>query len=727
MRTKEDTTDLNIDLNSKQACRTVAFACAVTLFAAVIAFWPPIFLRIGYVWDDVETIKQVASYNNWRSAGSLFSKDYFSTFQELSYRPVATFTYFVDRAAPVSDVLAHRIMQLTLHALCSVLMCILALRLFRSAFWAGIVGVLFAVHPIHAEVVDVLAFREDLLATLFALTSGLLLLHSMSKDNRMWKAIIGVLLATITFALAVFSKESAAPFPAFVLLCVIFLPDGSKSLRSRLLRTLPLWIVLIGYLLVRFVYMKNPQESTVGFHGGSFFAALLTGIEAYGRSFLIVALPRHLSVEYVIVPRFSGALVFGASLLIATLVAILLLRRRAPLVSFGLAWFVLAFSPVSNLVPIANPMADRYLYLPSAGLILALAAICRTTRLHALRIVTLLMILAVPLALLTTERNSLWARSSSEPVWRKSLEVSPDATGIRATLTGFYSGRSLTQQANRQRKKVEALFTKLLKSTDAAGHAVLLYNLGVGAMQSGEHENARTYFERAIALGTDFPRAVHNLSILDMRTGNYDNAEKLLLGLLKTHPGFVDAHVTLGDLYRTQGEFRAAISAYRQAYALQPKTSGILKALGTAQKEAGDKHDALKTFDELVRLYPKDEEAVFLLATAHEMTGNLEAALRNYLHAVSLNPRFAASLNAAASIQYRRKNYADSAKLFRGVIAIDPRSTIAHFNLALCYRLLGKHEKALEHLELAHHYCDPRNPMRARISRELNTTRRAIP
>ena len=52
------------------------------------------------------------------------------------------------------------------------------------------------------------------------------------------------------------------------------------------------------------------------------------------------------------------------------------LRRSAPLVSLGVAWFLVTILPVSNLViPAGVILAERTLYLPSAGLSIVLAGL----------------------------------------------------------------------------------------------------------------------------------------------------------------------------------------------------------------------------------------------------------------------------------------------------------------------------------------------------------------
>jgi tetratricopeptide (TPR) repeat protein len=57
------------------------------------------------------------------------------------------------------------------------------------------------------------------------------------------------------------------------------------------------------------------------------------------------------------------------------------MRRRAPAVSFGLSWFAIGLFPVSNvLVPTGILIAERTLFLPSVGFIVAMAGLAAELR-----------------------------------------------------------------------------------------------------------------------------------------------------------------------------------------------------------------------------------------------------------------------------------------------------------------------------------------------------------
>ncbi len=77
---------------------------------------------------------------------------------------------------------------------------------------------------------------------------------------------------------------------------------------------------------------------------------------------------------YVSVKGLLGAALIGAAVWTAMSFAGSADRNRR-LIALGIFWYVIALIPVSNLVPTSTKMADRYLFVPSVGAVLALLAI----------------------------------------------------------------------------------------------------------------------------------------------------------------------------------------------------------------------------------------------------------------------------------------------------------------------------------------------------------------
>jgi hypothetical protein len=109
---------------------------------------------------------------------------------------------------------------------------------------------------------------------------------------------------------------------------------------------------------------------------------------------------------------------------IAAIAAAIWIRRSAPLVAFGIVWFVTALAPTS-LVPLRDPMMEQRVYVAAPGLLLAVAAACSrplATR-RTVRLVALVAVLV--LAALARARNAVW----SEPVglWQEAVRRAPNA------------------------------------------------------------------------------------------------------------------------------------------------------------------------------------------------------------------------------------------------------------------------------------------------------------
>src|SRR5262249_41520927 len=120
-------------------------------------------------------------------------------------------------------------------------------------------------------------------------------------------------------------------------------------------------------------------------------------------------------------PLFSGE-VLGASILLLGLIALGVWTWRSQrfwAVGLGLLWVGVFMLPVSNLVPMMQYMAERFLYTPIVGWIIALAfLLSMLPRRYGPVLAGALIVLWIPVA---WDRSSVWeddlslfARSSAE-------------------------------------------------------------------------------------------------------------------------------------------------------------------------------------------------------------------------------------------------------------------------------------------------------------------------
>jgi tetratricopeptide (TPR) repeat protein len=124
--------------------------------------------------------------------------------------------------------------------------------------------------------------------------------------------------------------------------------------------------------------------------------------------------------------------IVGAAVLAALLWLAAGWRRREPLITFGIAWFLLVLIPSAALIVVADkgqPMAEHRVYLASCGLFLAVAAawvqVVQYLTLNVRRPIAVgaVIVAVAGLGTLTVVRNGVW----SDPVrlWQDAARKAP--------------------------------------------------------------------------------------------------------------------------------------------------------------------------------------------------------------------------------------------------------------------------------------------------------------
>lgn len=275
--------------------------------------------------------------------------------------------------------------------------------------------VFFAIHPVVSEVVNVVSYREDLFATIFLTTSftlyllykerarkHILLCDPLQKGDLSRFSLpipfhIGAVSlyagAMAAYFFALLSKESAIALPALIfsfdLLFSASIRENShlfpafaicktvsKIIRSPFL--LGYTGISIAYIIIRFFILHNPQEK-IAYPEGGFFVNMLTMTKVLGRYIANIFLPLNLIADYhVLYLKTPLALSFIIPLFVLFSLVIIVVRLRGKgyfyrVMIFATLWFFISVLPVLNIIPLANIMADRYLYLPVFGFCLFLS------------------------------------------------------------------------------------------------------------------------------------------------------------------------------------------------------------------------------------------------------------------------------------------------------------------------------------------------------------------
>jgi tetratricopeptide (TPR) repeat protein len=377
-------------------------------------------LGLGVAYDSNFLVKQDERIRAFSTAGLklIFTTHYWwPLMADRLYRPITTLSFLFNYAVLGNGqgAAGYHLVNAFLHSANVVLAFALALRVLQKPLPAFLAAALWAVHPINAETVANIAGRADLLATMALLASLLLYIRISSPARTSWFAVAALFAAAL---LGVFSKETGA-----VLIGVMALWDIAFARKSR---WTPARVAAYGvaaaslaiYWLARarvFASVPWPEEIFVvnPLRGAGFWTARLTAVKIIAYDLWLMVCPVRLASDrqYNEIPLFHAGDLYGwlGLAVVTALLAVVLARaRRDPVIFWATGFLAIALLPASNLVIlIGSIMAERFLYLPSLGFAIAMAALL--FRLESKRAAPAILGIAILLfAGRTLARNPVW-------------------------------------------------------------------------------------------------------------------------------------------------------------------------------------------------------------------------------------------------------------------------------------------------------------------------------
>lgn len=559
--------------------------------------------------DDQTLFERNTFYRKPQNLGRLFSRSFIQDSGQtidlpgheasfsgcISYRPVTALSFFLDRFLWRDHPWGYHLTNVLLHLAAVLLFYDLVRSLTGRGVWAWLAAVLFCTHPVHSELVANIGYRSDLLAGVFLLgafrfyrrcrTAG-----GSDPDPRSRPRDFGLSLAGL--ALALFSKENSLMFVALVPLYDLFWAPSRGELaaaraggwqlffRRNLRFYAAIAAVAAFYLFVYLVLVPGYHyPNALGLLGMSPWTRLGVGVKVLAHYLTVLLLPFR---AVVLPPMYAPAVLSfpwreAAVALAAAALSVLAARRwfrQDPWLVFGLLWFWLFYLPVSNLVWLPNPMAYRFLYLPSMGFCLALA-VAWDKVLAALRRRTptgrtqlLLMFVLVGLNLAVTvplneffKDNRVAAREmirnfpdSSRPYWILGLSYSDGGEPARAVP---YFEAYLEQGPRNP-----------FVPDPRRDHNV--YNR-LGLCYPDDPDRAIGYFVQAVRLQPDFFLGHLNLARAYLQKGDCQSALQYARHAVELYPPFLPGYIYAVHCLAELGEFDQAEEFLRRARALEPQ------------------------------------------------------------------------------------------------------------------------------------------------------------
>jgi len=628
-------------------------AYAAILVAVLAAFGNS--LQNELVSDD---LSQIAGNPDIRSLSNLpviFTTGIWhtDTFAGAMYRPVAFLSWMLEYSLAGAAPFLYHLDNVILHFLCTVMVFAVVGLLVKDGKTPLYAALVFAVHPVHTEVVAWVACRMELLYTLFGLTSFWLFVKRDEKRGYL-------LLSCLSYAAALLSKEAAASVPLFIFLYLYFFVHKGTA-GSRVLRSVT---PLYPYIAVTLAYAAL-RAHVIGF--GHLTSDILENYEGFSRydMFLVMCrafyeyirlsfLPFNLNAEYLFraEPSFLSVRVLLPILVFAASVAAAVKKDAGDgfkLVTFSSLWFFSGLLPVSNIIASGNIMVERALYLPSlASCLLIGLAVSRVQesgripRARELAGVSLALVLVV-YSSMSIKRNAFWAtqkRINEEAVkmYRHRIEVFPDNVKPYIQLAGLSSelgdygpepeaalvrAKSLDPSMPETYYMLAGIYMRRSepdRALDEVAGAIRLkpapeyyYLAGQALEKLGRYGEAVSMLDRALEMtpGNDAYHAFKGRLL--MEAGDDDSALSSYEKAGRLNPGNYDSFLMQGIILDSKRQFGPAIENIRKAVSLRPDIPDLHYFLAVAYLDAGDPGQAKEELEKAVALRPDYREAVELL------------------------------------------------------------------------------------------------------------------
>ena len=521
------------------------WALASALAVSFIAYLPA--LNGPFVFDDI-TLASFEQTGNW-------------THMLGGNRPLFYVMLHFEHRLFGADTFPYHFTNWLLHAAVSLLLLGILRRMaalarlperageIAAAFGAAV----FLLHPLNTEAVSYISSRSEVLSLFFGFAAWLLFLQRREQGigAGVGLAIIGLL------ALALASKEHAIALIGVLLLTDLLFGGLRRNLR------LYLPLALFGAAGGALVFLRASAGGTAGFGtpGVSPLAYLSTQGIVIWRYVGLFFLPWGQSVDH-LQPIAATALGF-AGLAALTAVAALLWFKAPRIALFGWLAFLVLLGPTSSIVPIADAMAERRVYLAMPGLLLLLLPFL-ALRMRPSRAWVLAGVLAV-LAAVTWHRNGLW--NSPELLWRDAIAGNP--SNARAH---FQLGHNLYTQG----RCAEAAASYSRSAETGYSDETLFVDWALALDCDGRPDEALAVVSRA---GDASPARWATVGMIEGKRGRSTEALAAIERSLALGPRHDMTWVYRGNVLASIGRREEAIESFRKALSLNPENPAALQGL----------------------------------------------------------------------------------------------------------------------------------------------------
>ena len=716
---------------------------SVTLVVLTLVAYEPIRHNDFVNYDDDKYVTKnpnVTGGITWPGIKWAFTKTYAS-----NWHPLTWLSHMADCEIYGLNPVGHHITNVVIHIINSLLLFLLLSKMTGSVWGSGFVAAIFAVHPVHVESVAWAAERKDVLSGLFWMLTILAYVHYAERPS--FKRYVLVVLA---FVMGLLSKPMVVTLPFILLLldwwpleCIALSGNGGASatqkrqktdgghpkatLRQLVLEKVPL-IVLSVISSVMAIIAQRSGGAVATFENISLDYRIANALTSYINYIGKMIWPSGLAVFYPhphIKLSDGTAVICGLLLVLITLLSIYTGRRRKH-IAMGWLWYIVTLVPVIGLAQIGTQaMANRYMYIPMAGLLIIVAwevkdiiADKRGLQIAAC-VSAVIVIFSAAIATRTqvkhwensltlfdytlkvTENNLLAENNYGSalfeagrvdeaiPHLKNMIRINPRFSDARIKLGKILMG---------QKKVNEAIvcFNEVLEQNE--GSAEAHYNLAFALEMQNKYDEAIKHLSKALAIDPDYTDARNRMGISLMATGRIAEAIGCFERILGKKEDFAEAHYNLAVALGMQNKYDEAIKHLSRVLDIEPNFPDARNKLGVALMASGRTNEAIGCFTKLLEQNGESAEAHYNLAEAFRMQKKYDEALRHLAKALETEPNYPEAHNRMGIILLAAGRPGEAVTYFNEALRTAKDKGEVYASIGMAYTQLGKNKEAIQNL-----------------------------
>jgi protein O-mannosyl-transferase len=599
-------------------------------------------LTHGFVLDDIAVIEQNRFVQDgFAGIPKIMTTFYWQGYWDSNaglYRPLSLVLFAMEWGISPENPMIHHFMNVLLYALTIGLLFRMTRLLFPAVTpWIPFsIVLLFAVHPIHTEVVANIKSRDEILCFLFfILTFNYILKNGLPSLKHK-------LIAAGLFLLCLLSKEAGILFlPIMGAYFLLFRKD--TFLRATLF-LLPLvvisaiWLGWHQYIInasaferITYTYLDN---SVVGCQTPA--AQTATGIAILGRYLLKSVAPVNMSYDYsyneIPCETFgSPAVLLTLAVVLGMLFFIYRCWKTRPAISFGLIWFLVSIALVTNVFTlIGATMGDRLLYVPVFGVCIVVvfgvyylfrqtsAVSWKHSALYGFGLIALFF------AVVSFQRNKDW--ESNATLFAADVRHAPNSAR-----THFNYATTLMQELPESTElqvpllpEIVAEYEKALAidPADRGAHT----NLGVCYYRLKDYKKSVYHTRAALAVNPEDKSLTANLADAYFKDSLYDSAVVYYKQVIAAKTATAGNYTFMGVARFNQQRYAEAAVIFEQGLKHFPGNKDLMLNLGSTYGMANRLPESRRVLEKLVAIDPKNYQAIQFLGMTCDRMGDLEAA-----------------------------------------------------------------------------------------------------